>query len=196
MSANGAFSSTLDYTFFGGGVLQITGPVSVSIDPVFVASAEIPIYGEIQPYTLDFSLDEAGIETPTIQATLNASISFTGSGTIEQGIQSFLESYYVNRIEFTANSVGDVVVKGELDLTLPFTIEPNIYVFSEGPGAGSISFSVLAQAYNMSTRVSSITGGNAILFKTNEFNEVRIAKESNSVRIVDNGIREADIIQN
>lgn len=196
MSANGAFSSTLDYTFIGGGVSQISGPVSVSIDPTFAASVQIPIYAESTGNSIDFTLTEAGIETPTIQAVVNVSTSFTASATAGQGLQTFGRSYYTNRIEFTANSAGDVIVKGEADLTLPLTIEPNIYVFSEGPGSGSISFSLSAQAYNMTTRVSSRTGGNAVLFRTNEFNEVRISKESNSVRIVDNGIREADIIQN
>lgn len=196
MSANGAFSSTLDYTFIGGGVLQVTGPVSVSIDPVFVASAEVPIYAESTNNSLDFTLTEAGIETPTIQVTANLSTSFTVSSTAEQGIQSFLRSYYLNRIEFTANSAGNVIVKGEADLTLPLLSSTNIYVFSEGPASGSIDFSVSAQAYNMTNRVLSRTGDNAVLFKTNEYNEVRIAKESNAIRIVDNGIREADIIQN
>jgi hypothetical protein len=196
MSANGAFSSTLDYTLIGGGVLQVKGPVSVSIDPTFVASATVPIYAELQPYTLDFSLDEAGIETPTIQASLNATIDFSASATAGQGIQSFLSSFYTNRIEFTANSEGFVIVSGTADLTLPLTTNTNIYVFSEGPASGSISFSLTSQAYNMTTRVRSRAGDNAVLFKTNEFNAVRVPKEANSVRIVDNGERIADIIQN
>lgn len=196
MSANGAFSSTLDYTFIGGGVIQVSGPVSVSIDPVFAASVQVPIYGEIQPYTLNFSLDEAGIETPTIQANVNATIDFTASATADQGIQSFLRSFYTNRIEFTANSEGYVVVSGTADLTLPLTTNTNIYVFSEGPASGSIDFSISAQAYNMTTRVRSRTGENSVMFKTNEFNGVRIKTESNDVRLVDSGVREADIIQN
>ena len=196
MSANGAFSSTLDYAFIGGGVVQISGPVSVGIDPVFVASAKLPINAELQPYTLDLSLTQAGIETPTIQASLNVSTSFTASATAEQGIQSFLRSFYTNRIEFTANSEGYVVVSGELDVTLPFLTSTNIYVFSEGPAQGSIDFSLSAQAYNMTARVRSRTGGNSVLFKTNEHNGVRIPLESNSVRLVDSGVREADIIQN
>jgi hypothetical protein len=196
MSANGALSSTLDYTFIGGGVLQVKGPVFVSIDPTFVASATVPIYAELQPYTLDFSLDEAGIETPTIQASLNATIDFSASATAGQGIQSFLSSFYTNRIEFTANSEGFVIVSGTADLTLPLTTNTNIYVFSEGPASGSISFSLTSQAYNMTTRVRSRAGDNAVLFKTNEFNAVRVPKEANSVRIVDNGERIADIIQN
>ena len=196
MSANGAFSSTLDYTFIGGGVLRVRGPVSVSIEPSIDASAAVPISGEIQPQSIDFTLTEAGIETPTIQARVDVSTSFTASATAEQGITSNLRSFYTNRIEFTANSEGYVVVSGSADLTLPLTTNTNIFVFSEGPVAGSISFSLSSQAYNMTNRVRSRTGENSVMFKTNEFNVVRIKSESNDVRLVDSGIRQADIIQN
>ena len=195
MSANGAFSSTLDYAFIGGGVIQVTGPVSVSIDPVFVATAEVPIFAQ-STNSLDFILTDAGIETPTIGAYVNVSTSFTASATAEQGVQRFASSEWINRIEFTANSAGIAIVKGELNQTLPFLTNTNIYVFSEGPASGSINFSVSAQAYNMTDRVRSRTGGNEVLFKTNEYNGVRIPQESNGLRLVDNGVREADIIQN
>lgn len=196
MSANGAFSSTLDYNFFGGGVVSLSGSLSTNLDPVFESSAVIPVFGEIQPQSLSLELTEAGIETPTIQASFNGSIDFTGFGTAEQGITTNGQSFYVIRTEFTANAEGHVVVSGTLDQTLDFSIQPNIYVFSEGPAAVSFDFSVAAQGTNVSTHLYSKDGANYCSIYGIDYNNVKIMAQSNSVKIIDNGIRQVEVIQN
>ena len=81
MSANGAIITTLDFSFFGGGYLEVTGEATGSLPMIFGSSAVVPITGEIQPVTLDF-IFQAGIETPTVYGEANLSISFDSYGFI------------------------------------------------------------------------------------------------------------------
>ena len=193
MSANGAFTSSIDYEFLGGGVVQISGPVSVSIDPIFDATAAAVIYGQ-SSNTLDFTF-VAGVETPTIYGTANLGIGFSATGRIEFGVQRFASSEWINRIPFTANSEGYVVVSAQADIPLSFSLDTNIYVFSEGPSSGSIDYFVSAKGVNVSGRTYSKIGGNSVKLDNNQFNDVRINISSNGVRIVDNGLRLAEVIQ-
>lgn len=196
MSANGAFSTILDYNFFGGGVVYTTGEVSGIIEPSLNSVGRVPIVGEIQPQNIEFTLTEAGIETPTINAAAeNLSFGFTGSGFIEFGVQRYLTSNANTMIiPFSGSANGYSIVSGSLDQVLTFTPETNIYVFSEGPGLGSISFSVLSKGTNASTHVYDRIGANYCSFSGIDHNNVQIVAQSNDVKIVDNGIRQAEII--
>ena len=194
MSANGAFSSTLDYSIIGGGVVSVKGPLSVQINPSISLEGRVPIYGEIQPFTLDLTI-VSGIETPTIYAEApNLSFGFTQYSTIEFGVQKWLESTN-NSIEFTANSAGFLPVAGNADILFEFLSSTNIYVFSEGPVSVETSFSLASKARNVSTHYYTRVGENYVRFDS-ESNGVKILDNSNGIRIADNGIREADIIQN
>lgn len=200
MAANGTFTSTLDYDFFGGGYVFTSGTASGSIDPILDASARVPITGEIQPITISFELTEAGIETPTIYGSAeNLSIDFTvdQSGRIEFGVQRYLTTNSNTMIiSFGGSANGYSIVSGVLDQFLTFTPDTNIYVFSEGPALGIIDFSVLSKGTNAATHVYSLFGSNDLTFNSIDYNDVKIVAESNDVKIIDNGIRQAEIIQN
>lgn len=200
MAANGTFTSTLDYDFFGGGYVFTSGTASGSIDPILDASARVPIVGEIQPQSISFSLTEAGIETPTIYGSAeNLSIDFTldQSGRIEFGVQRYLTTNSNTMIiSFGGSANGYSIVSGVLDQVLTFTPDTNIYVFSEGPALGIIDFSVLSKGTNAATHVYSLFGSNDLTFNSIDYNDVKIVAESNDVKIIDNGIRQAEIIQN
>lgn len=200
MAANGTFTSTLDYEFFGGGVVYTSGEVSGSIDASLDASARVPIVGEIQPQFISFSLTEAGIETPTIYGSAeNLSIDFSlnQSGFIEFGVQKYLTTNANTMvIPFSGSANGYSIVSGTLNQVLAFIPETNIYVFSEGPASGSVSFSVLSKGTNASTHVYSEKGANMCSIYEDSFNNVQISAHSNDVRIINDGTSFADIIQN
>lgn len=200
MSANGAFTTTLDFQYFGGGYVQVSGPVSVSIDPIFESIGLLPVSGELQPQTLSFSLAEAGIETPTIQGIAeNLTISFdmNQSGFIEFGVQRYASAEWGSLIvPFTANSEGYSVVSGTFNNVLEFTSDTNIYVFSEGPALGSIPYFVAGKGTNVSSHIYDKIGANYVDIDGVDHNDVHISVQSNAVKIIDNGIRQAEIIQN
>lgn len=200
MAANGTFSTTLDYDFFGGGVVYTSGEVSGIIEASLDASARVPIAGQITPQTISFQLTEAGIETPTIYgAAENLTIDFSlnQSGFIEFGTQRYL---FTNAntmvIPFSGSANGYSVVSGTLNQVLEFTSETNIYVFSEGPASGTISFSVLSEGTNVSTHVYDQKGANYCSFSGVDYNNVQIVAQSNDVIIMNNGEGFAEIIQN
>lgn len=197
MSANGSVTSTLDYEFFGGAVVKNSGTLSGNLNNVLEFSAVVPVNAEPFNYTLEFGLT-AGIETPTVygEAT-NLSIGFdmNQSGFIEFGVQRYLVSNANTMfIPFGASSEGYSVVSGVFDNILPFTSETNIYVFSEGPASGSITFSVLGKGTNASTHIYDRVGENFCEFQGVDHNGVLMVYESNDVKIIDNGIRQAEII--
>lgn len=192
MSANGAFSTTLDYQFFGGGVVQNSGEVSLSFEPSLVSSAIVPIYAELDQ-TLDFTFS-AGIETPTIYGIADLSFGFTVQTQADQGISRYAKSEWINRLEFEVSSEAYVIVKGQLNQTLDFNLDTNIYIFSDGESAGTFGFSVDARAYNISTRPYSRDGASYCSLNENSFNDVQILAQSNMLDIVDNGERLAEII--
>ena len=195
MSANGALTSTLDFDFIAGAVLSVKGPLSVEIGVTTSLTGVVPIYGELEPYTLDFN-GQASIETPTIYASAtDLSTSFTVSGTIEFGVTRELEAN--NQINFTLDTVpGFVITHGTADITLPFLSDTNIYVFSEGPVSVATSFLLAGKGLNWDTHVYDRTGVNGIKFTGDESNGVNIKIESNGVKLVSNGIGYAEIIQN
>lgn len=200
MAANGTFTSTLDYDFFGGGYVRSSGEASGNIGLSLDSSARVQIVGEIQPQFISFELTDAGIETPTIYGSAeNLSIDFTidESGFIEFGVQKYLVTNANTMIiPFGGSAEGYSIVSGTLNQVLTFTSDINIYVFSEGPSFGSIGFSVSSKGTNASTHIYDRIGANYCSFDGIEHNNVQIVAQSNDVKILDNGIRQAEIIQN
>lgn len=200
MSANGAVTTTLDFDFFGGGYTQLAGGVSGAIETSFVSYAKVPIVGEIQPITLDFSF-VSSITAPIIQASADLSFSITGYGTMEFGVQRFatVDGPDANTqailFEYTANSAGSVITHGYFTPTLDFTLDTHIYVFSLGDTTTGYSFNVESTGLNVSTRSYSRDGGSYCSFNSVEFNETIINDESNSIKINNTGITYAEILQ-
>lgn len=186
--------NNLDFDFFGGGYVQLSGEVSGLIETSFVSYAQIPINGEAA-LALDFAF-AGGIETPTIYGTApNLSFDFVVSSTMEFGVDR--NGSVANNVifEYTAESSGYVTTHAYFNPTLEFTLDTNIYVFSEGDSAGLYSFTVESGGLNISTRSYSRDGGNYVVFNQIDFNDVFINDESNSVKILSNGITQAEIIQ-
>lgn len=197
MSANGAVTTTIDFDFFGGGYTQLSGEVSGIIEPSLVSYAKIPIVGQIEPITLDFTFS-AGIETPTIYGRADLSFGFTGAGTAEFGVQRYGAVGANTKailFDYTANSIGNVTTHGYFNSTLEFTLDTNIYVFSLGDSSGSYSFNVESTGLNISTRSYSINGANYCSFDAVDFNDVQINAQSNYIEIVNNGTTQAEILQ-
>ena len=194
MSANGVFTSTLDYTFFGGGFSIVSGGVPAqTIEYTFNSDVFVPITGDMQTLPLDFTFS-AAITPPIIQASADLSFGFTGSSFLEFGIQSFLSSEWINRIEFSANGFAETVIAGVGDITLPFNLDTNIFVFSLGDGLTGFDFSVEGKGTNLSTHLFSTTGSNSLKFIDNDFNGYLIPKESNAVRIISDGATDVEIL--
>ena len=196
MSANGAFSTTLDFEFFAGGYTTLTGGVSATIEPSLVSYAQVPITGTLNNFNLDFAF--AGIvSAPIIQASAeNLNFGFTSSSFIEFGVQRYARAEYGSLvIPFSATGEGYNVTHAYLNKTLDFTLNTNIYVFSIGDSAGSYDFSLQSTGLNISTRAYSRDGANYCTFNAIDFNDAIIKDQSNSVRIIDNGKRHAEVIQ-
>lgn len=196
MSANGAFSTTLDFEFFAGGYTTLSGEVSVSIEPSLVSYARVPITGTLNDFNLNFSFTGT-ITPPTIQASAqNLSFGFTSSSFVEFGVQRYAKAEYGSLvIPFTQSAQGYNLTHAYLNKTLDFTLDTNIYVFSLGDGAGLYGFNLESTAINVSTRAYSRDGANYCTFNGIDFNNAIIKNQSNSVRIIDNGIRHAEVLQ-
>lgn len=196
MSANGAFSTTLDFEFFAGGYTTLSGEVSVSIEPSLVSYARVPITGTLNDFNLNFSFTGT-ITPPTIQASAeNLNFGFTSSSFIEFGVQRYAKAEYGSLvIPFTQSAQGYNLTHAYLNKTLDFTLNTKIYVFSLGETAGSYSFNLESTALNVSTRAYSRDGANYCTFNGVDFNNATINNQSNSVRIIDNGIRHAEVLQ-
>ena len=195
MSANGAVTTTVDFTYFGGGYVQVSGEVSGSIDPSFVFDGRIPIYGEINPVTIDFGFS-AGIETPTIYGRVpDASFDFTSYSFVEFGVQRYLSVANNTLFDYTANSEGYVTTHVNFNPTLDFNLDTHIYVFSLGDTTGTYTFSVDSVGLNVSTRQYSKTGGNYVSFDGIDNNEYRLVDPKNGINLISNGISKAEILQ-
>lgn len=196
MSANGAFSTTLDFEFFAGGYTTLTGEASVSIETSLVSYARVSITGTLNDFNLNFSF--VGLITPPIiQASAeNLNFNFTSSSTVEFGVQRYAKAEYGSLvIPFTQSAQGYNRTHAYLNASLDFTLNTNIYVFSLGESAGSYGFNLNSTAVNISTRVYSRNGANYYAFNGINFNCATINKESNSVTIIDNGVRHATVLQ-
>lgn len=197
MSANGAVSTTLDFEFFGGGYTQLSGEVSGIIEPSLVSYAKNLIVGEISPVNLDFTFS-AGIETPILYGRANNTIDFSVSGTAEFGVQRYGTVGAQEKVvlfDYTASSSGYVTTHLNFNPTLEFTLDTNIYLFSIGDSVGSYGFSFESTGLNISTRSYSRDGATYCSFDGNDFNDVQISAQSNSITIINNGITQAEILQ-
>ena len=195
MSANGAFSTTLDFEFFGGGYTQLSGGVSGFIETSFVSYAQIPIAGTLNNFNLDFELI-GFITAPIIQASAELSFGFTSSSTIEFGVIRYATvEYGALVIPFTQSAQGYNLTHAHFNPTLEFTLDTNIYVWSAGDSVGSYGFSVESLGVNVSTRTYSKDGANYVVFNQIDFNDLHINDESNSIKIISNGMTQAEIIQ-
>jgi hypothetical protein len=285
MSANAAFSTTLDFEFFAGGLSTLAGEASVLIETSFVSYAKVSVAGSLnsvldfsssstavipfnsgsaQNLSFDFTVNsiaeftesrfaaaelgslvipfsvlaqsknivkanlssninfesnsfvEFGVQLYAAaelgslvipfsvsaqskniaQAYLNSNISFESNSFVEYGIQRFATTQLgALTIPFTQSAQGYNVTHAYLNKTLDFTLNTEIYVFSLGESAGSYSFSLESAGLNISTRAYSRDGANYYKFNGVNFNEVAINTQSNSVRIIDNGIRQAEVLQ-
>jgi hypothetical protein len=195
MSANGAVTTTLDFQYFGGGVIQVSGGLSGVIDNSFVFDGVVPIVGHIEPVTIDFSFG-AGIETPTIYGKVeDASFDFTSYSFVEFGVQRYLSVANNTLFDYSATSEGYVTTHVNFNPTLDFNLDTHIYVFSLGDGNGVYSFSVDSLGLNVSTREYSKTGGNYVTFDGIDNNEYRLVDPTNGLNLISNGMSKADILQ-
>jgi hypothetical protein len=194
MSANGVFSTTLDYQYFGGAVVQNSGEFSGSLDYSFDSSVQIPIVGQIDNFNLDFSFT-AGIETPELNGTADLSFGFSVSAQADQGIQRFATVEWKKlQVPFSVSANGYSTIAGTLDQTLEFSLDTNIFVYSELESSGTIGFSVSSKGTNVSTHVYDVQGANYCTIEGMEYNDVQILSSYNSIHLTDNGIRQAEII--
>ena len=197
MSANGAITTTLDFDFFGGGYLQVSGEVSGVIEASVASIANVSVSGIILPVTLDFSI-ETGIETPVICGrAADLSFDFASTSTVEFGVQIYGTIGTENTVlfEYAAESTGYNLTHINFNPTLDFTLDTELYVFSLGDTAGLFNFSVASQGLNISTRSYSKDGANYCDIDAVDFNDAYIKLDSNLVEINSNGITYAEIIQ-
>lgn len=194
MSANGAVTTTVDFTYFGGGYVQVSGEVSGVIGTSFVFDGVAPIYGEIQPVTIDFGFS-AGVETPTIYATADVGFDFASYSFVEFGVQRYASVANNVLFDYTANSSGYVTTHVNFNPTLDFTLDTDLYIFSLGDGTGTFSFDIESLGYNISTREYSKTGGNYVSFDGIDKNAIKVVNATNGIKLLNNGISKAEILQ-
>jgi hypothetical protein len=194
MSANGAVSTTLDFEYFGGGYVSLSGEVSGLIDTSLIFSGSLPIVGEISPITIDFGFS-AGIETPTIYGQIAPQvIPFSSYSFVEFGVQRYLSVANNVLFDYTANSSGYLTTHVNFNPTLEFNLDTHIYVFSLGDSAGTFNFSVEGLGLNVTTREYSETGGNFVNFNEIDFNNSDVIQPHNGLVLINNGISQAEII--
>lgn len=187
MSANGVFTSTIDYTLFGGGYSVLVGGASGTFDVSFASDVVVPVVAT-STNSLDFTLT-AGVETPTIYATASGSLDFSmnQSGFIVFGIQSYLYSGN-NEINFAASSTGIAPIVGVSNGLFPITISGTMAQFSLGQTTGAFAFAVQSKGMNYTLLNKSRPNlTNGIRLTDAQVNNVNIKMEPNGVKIRDNG---------
>jgi hypothetical protein len=195
MSANAAVTTTLDFQYFGGGVIQVSGELSGLIDNSFVFDGVVPIVGHIEPVSIEFGFS-AGIETPTIYGALTPQlIPFSSNSFVEFGVQRYLSVANNTLFDYGATSEGYVTTHVNFNPTLEFNLETDIYVFSLGDTSGTYSFSLDGLGLNISTREYSRTGGNTITFDGIDNNSANIIHDTNGIKLISNGVSYAEILQ-
>ena len=187
MSANGVFTSTLDFGFFGGGYSTIAGGASSTFDYTFSSDVFIPVLAELNQ-TLTFDV-QAGIVTPTVYGEFSGTIPFTLTepARIEFGIQSYLYSGN-NEINFTSSSSGFSVITGSADITFPITISGTMAQFSLGQTTGAFSYALQSKVINYTLLNKSRPNlTNGIRLQDTQNNQVTIKQQPNGVKIRNNG---------
>jgi|TARA_B110000908_G_C10263663_1_gene461474 hypothetical protein len=192
MSANGVFTSTLDYSFFGGGFSTIEGGASGDFTLAFTSDVFNPVYAELDQ-TLTFDV-VAGIVTPTVYGEFDGTIDFSlnQSGRIEFGIQSYLTSAN-NEVEFSASSTGLVPVTGSFTPTFDINFSGTMAQFSLVQGATAFSFDLDSVVQNYTLLNKTRAGKNATELTRFNSSEVVIKQEPNGVKIRNTGITYAEV---
>jgi hypothetical protein len=191
MSANGTFSTTLDYEFFGGGFSTIEGGASGSINPTLISTSKVYIVGGSSNNFISFDFDSSA-QMPGIFASLEQTIDFTFSSTVEFGVQRWATAN--TRIEFTFDTmVGYNLTHAYLDKTISFTAAITADQFSLGDTDVSYSFLLDGKAINISTHTYDKVGKNGVDFRDN-YNGVMILNNTNSINLVKDGVTSVDIL--
>jgi len=194
MSANGALTSTLDFSFFGGGYSTIVGGAEGTFNYAFTSDVFVPVYATLDQ-TISFDV-EAGIVTPTVYGEFSGTIDFTLTepARIEFGIQSYIYSGN-NEINFTASSTGFSIIAGAADITLPITFSGTMAQFSLGQTTNAFGYTLNSKVINYTLTNKSRLGINDIELTRNMENGVVIRRisEPNDIRLKDSGETFAEV---
>ena len=194
MSANGALTSTLDFSFFGGGYSTIVGGAEGTFNYAFTSDVFVPVYATLDQ-TISFDV-EAGIVTPTVYGEFSGTIDFTLTepARIEFGIQSYIYSGN-NEINFTASASGFSIIAGGADITLPITFSGTMAQFSLGQTTNAFGYALNSKVINYTLTNKSRLGINDIELTRNMENGVVIRRisEPNDIRLKDSGETFAEV---
>lgn len=194
MSANGALTSTLDFSFFGGGYSTIVGGAEGTFNYAFTSDVFVPVYATLDQ-TISFDV-EAGIVTPTVYGEFSGTIDFTLTepARIEFGIQSYIYSGN-NEINFTASSTGFSIIVGGANITLPITFSGTMAQFSLGQTTNAFGYTLNSKVINYTLTNKSRLGINDIELTRNMENGVVIRRisEPNDIRLKDSGETFAEV---
>ncbi len=194
MSANGVFTSTLDFSFFGGGFSTIAGEASSTFDYTFSSDVFIPVLAELNQ-TIPFTV-QVSVETPTVYGEFSGTIPFTLTepARIEFGIQSYLYSGN-NQIDFTASASGFSVIAGSADITFPILFSGTMAQFSLGQTTGAFDFSLNSSVVNYTLTNKTRSGFNSIELTRTKENGVVIRRisEPNDIKLKDIGLTYAEV---
>ena len=194
MSANGALTSTLDFSFFGGGYSTIVGGAEGTFSYAFTSDVFVPVYATLDQ-TISFDV-EAGIVTPTVYGEFSGTIDFTLTepARIEFGIQSYIYSGN-NEINFTASASGFSIIAGGADITLPIIFSGTMAQFSLGQTTNAFGYALNSKVINYTLTNKSRLGINDIELTRNMENGVVIRRisEPNDIRLKDSGETFAEV---
>lgn len=194
MSANGALTSTLDFSFFGGGYSTIVGGAEGTFNYTFTSDVFVPVYATLDQ-TISFDV-EAGIVTPTVYGEFSGTIDFTLTepARIEFGIQSYIYSGN-NEINFTASASGFSIIAGGADITLPIIFSGTMAQFSLGQTTNAFGYALNSKVINYTLTNKSRLGINDIELTRNMENGVVIRRisEPNDIRLKDSGETFAEV---
>tara|TARA_B110000459_G_scaffold156767_1_gene171592 strand:+ start:1195 stop:1782 length:588 start_codon:yes stop_codon:yes gene_type:complete len=194
MSANGALTSTLDFSFFGGGYSTIVGGAEGTFNYAFTSDVFVPVYATLDQ-TISFDV-EAGIVTPTVYGEFSGTIDFTLTepARIEFGIQSYIYSGN-NEINFTASASGFSIIAGGADITLPIIFSGTMAQFSLGQTTNAFGYALNSKVINYTLTNKSRLGINDIELTRNMENGVVIRRisEPNDIRLKDSGETFAEV---
>tara|TARA_B110000503_G_scaffold54658_1_gene87787 strand:+ start:3587 stop:4168 length:582 start_codon:yes stop_codon:yes gene_type:complete len=192
MSANGVFTSTIDYSFFGGGYSTIEGGVSGAIDVAFTSDVIVPVQATFE-HILGFGF-VGGIVTPTVYAEAAGDISFTLSNAfIEFGIQSYLFSGN-NEISFTGSATALAPISVSFTPTFDINFSGTMAQFSLGQTTGAFAYALNSKGQNYTLlNKSRPNKKNGINLTDAQHNGVTLRMQPNGVKIRDNGTNYVEI---
>lgn len=191
MSANGAFTNTLDYDLFSAGFVTLKSGLSGTLEFVQSSTGEIPIFG-VSSGDIGFTfLGKAG--APFLKAEASGTLDFSFTGTLEIGREAFLSAYSI--IPFEGSASGLIRIKGSIAGSIDFGFSSTLTQYSEIEGSTSYSFILNSTGLNISTHALDKVGQNGFKFTNEYFNGATLVSNMNSIEIRDNGIRNAQVLQ-